>query len=165
MSAAQPFRVVVAGGGIAGLEALLALRELAGDRVALTLVEPRTELVLHALEPAEPFGAGHAGRLSIDEVAALAGADVVRSALATVDPLGRSVRTADGDRLDYDALVVAVGARPVVAVRAALTWWPGGGHEEFAQFLADADEGRFERVAFVCRRATPGSCRRMSSRS
>lgn len=149
MSAAQPFRVVVAGAGIAGLEALLALRELAGDRLALTLVEPRTELVLHALEPAEPFGAGRAGRLSIDEVAAFVGADVVRCALEAVDPLGRSVRTADGTRLDYDALVVAVGARPVVAVRGALTWWPGGGHEEFAQLLAEAEQGSVRRVAFV----------------
>ncbi|MQA75247.1 MAG: hypothetical protein GEU88_13040 [Solirubrobacterales bacterium] len=36
--AARPFEVVVAGGGIAGLEALLALREIAGERVSLTLV-------------------------------------------------------------------------------------------------------------------------------
>jgi sulfide:quinone oxidoreductase len=149
MSARQPFNVLIAGGGIAGLEALLALRELAGDRVALTLVEPRTELVVRALEPAEPFGAGQAGRLPIAEVATAAGAHVVRSALERVDPDARIVRTRDGDRLDYDALVVAVGARPIVAARSALTWWPGGRHEDFAQLLADAELGRVDRIAFV----------------
>ena len=30
--------VVVVGGGVAGLEALLALRDLAGDRIDLTLI-------------------------------------------------------------------------------------------------------------------------------
>ena len=149
MSAAHPFHVVVAGGGIAGLETLLALHELAGDRVELTLVEPRTELAIRALEPAEPFGAGEAGRVPIEEVAAAAGAHVVRSPLERVDPYARTARTRDGERLDYDALVVAVGARPVVAIRSALTWWPGGDRYAFAKLLSDAGRGRIDRIAFV----------------
>ena len=36
-------RVLIAGGGVAGLEALLALRHLAGDRVALTLLAPERQ--------------------------------------------------------------------------------------------------------------------------
>jgi len=148
MTAEQPFHVVIAGGGIAGLETLLALHELAGDSLALTLIEPRAELVLRALETAGPFGAGEAGRVSIDDVAATAGAQVVRSALAHVDPDAQTIRTRDGHRLDYDALVVAVGARPVVAVRSALTWWPGES-EAFAQLVADAEGGRVARIAFV----------------
>ena len=32
--------IVIAGGGVAGLEALLALRAMAGDRVRLTLIAP-----------------------------------------------------------------------------------------------------------------------------
>ena len=35
-----PFRVLIVGGGVAGLEAALALRELAGERVATTLLAP-----------------------------------------------------------------------------------------------------------------------------
>jgi sulfide:quinone oxidoreductase len=149
MTGIPPFHAVVAGGGIAGLETLLALHELAGDSLALTLVEPRSELVLRALEPAAPFGAGEAGRVSIDDVAATAGAQVVCSALEQVDPDAQTIRTRDGRRLDYDALVVAVGARPVVAVRAALTWWPDGAAEAFTKLLADADQGRAGRIAFV----------------
>jgi sulfide:quinone oxidoreductase len=149
MQGPQPFRVVVAGGGIAGLEALLALHELAGDQVSLTLIESRTELVLHALALAEPFGNGKAARLQIAEVAAETNAVVVRSMLERVNPDARTVVTSDGDRIPYDALIVAIGARPVVALRHALTWWPGDDHTEFARLIADAEAGRAERIAFV----------------
>ena len=42
------FRVVIAGGGVAGLEALLALRDMAGDRVDLTLLAPEAEFGVSA---------------------------------------------------------------------------------------------------------------------
>lgn len=41
----RPARVVVLGGGITGLETLLGLHELAGDRVDLTLVSPEPEMI------------------------------------------------------------------------------------------------------------------------
>jgi sulfide:quinone oxidoreductase len=149
MTGPSPLHVVVAGGGIAGLETLLALHELADERVAMTLVEPRSEVVLHALELAEPFSAGEAGRLAVDEVAAIAGADVVRSAVEAVDPNRRTVAAADGQRIGYDALVVALGARPVVAVPRALTWLPGGAHAEFRDLLDAVERGSVTSVAFV----------------
>ena len=39
-------RVLVAGGGVAGLETLLALRALAGDRVDITLVAPELRFIM-----------------------------------------------------------------------------------------------------------------------
>jgi NADPH-dependent 2,4-dienoyl-CoA reductase/sulfur reductase-like enzyme len=36
---ADPHRVVIAGGGVAGLEALLALRALAADRVTMPVAQ------------------------------------------------------------------------------------------------------------------------------
>jgi sulfide:quinone oxidoreductase len=38
-------RVLIAGGGVAALEALIALRELAGDRLDLTLLAPEPHFV------------------------------------------------------------------------------------------------------------------------
>ena len=57
-----PHRVVVAGGGVAGLEALLALHALAGDKVDLTLVSPTPDFVYRPLAVAEPFALGHQRR-------------------------------------------------------------------------------------------------------
>jgi heterodisulfide reductase subunit A-like polyferredoxin len=48
-------QVIVAGGGIAGLEAVMALRDLAGERVAVTLVAPDPEFTYKPLTVEEPF--------------------------------------------------------------------------------------------------------------
>ena len=48
-------RVVVAGGGIAGMEAALALADLAGDKAELSLVSRDREFVYRPLTVEEPF--------------------------------------------------------------------------------------------------------------
>ena len=53
-------RVLVAGGGVAALEVLLALRELAGRRVEVTLLSPDREFVYRPVTVAEAFGRGEA---------------------------------------------------------------------------------------------------------
>ena len=45
MSVPPPLRVLIAGGGVAALETVLALRALAGDRVKLELLAPDEEFV------------------------------------------------------------------------------------------------------------------------
>ncbi len=52
----QPLKVLIAGGGVAALEGLLALRELAGERVAITLLAPQEHFVYRALLTGEPLG-------------------------------------------------------------------------------------------------------------
>ena len=52
--------VVIAGGGVAGIEALLGLRAVAGDRVRLTLIAPDPDFSYRPLAIAEPFGLGRA---------------------------------------------------------------------------------------------------------
>src|SRR5690349_9859255 len=87
--ARSPHRVVIAGGGIAGLEALLALRALAGDRVELTLVSAQPDFVYRPLAVARPFGLGHARRTPLAEAARDAGATLKIAALESVDPGAR----------------------------------------------------------------------------
>ena len=77
MGVPRPLRVVVAGGGIAAAEVLLALRDLAGDRVSLTLVSPSDELILPALSVAEPFALGRAQRYALAELLTCVGGDLV----------------------------------------------------------------------------------------
>jgi sulfide:quinone oxidoreductase len=145
----QPLRVVVAGGGIAAAEVLLALRDLAGDRVSLTLVSPSDELVLPALSVAEPFALGHAQRYALADLLTRVGGDLVAGSLAAVDAPQREIHLTDGQTLGFDALVIAIGARPVARVQHATTWWPAGDPDSFGGLLRDLEEGYAKRVAFV----------------
>ena len=143
------FRVVIAGGGVAGLEALLALRDMAGDRVDLTLLAPETEFVYRPMAVAEPFGRGRADRHPLADIASEFEAELVQSALVEVDPAGGAAVTETGGRMPYDALLVAVGARSEPALRRALTWTPETDAELFGGLLRDLEEGYIKRVAFV----------------
>jgi sulfide:quinone oxidoreductase len=141
--------VIVAGGGIAGLEGLLGLRALAGDRIDLTLVAPDPAFVYRPLAVAEPFAMGHALQVPLERFASDAGATLVRDAVAEVDDAAGEVRLAGGETRRYDALLVAVGARPVDGVDGAVTWHPGGDADVFGGLLADIDEGYTKSLAVV----------------
>jgi sulfide:quinone oxidoreductase len=142
-------RVVIGGGGVAGLEALLALRALAGDRVALTLVAPDPDFSYRPLAVAEPFSLGRAERVPLETFTREAGAALVRDAIVGVDDAAGEVRLGDQSTLGFDALLLAPGARPVEGVPGASTWWPGGDPAAFGGLLRDIEEGYTKRLAFV----------------
>jgi sulfide:quinone oxidoreductase len=141
--------VLIAGGGIAGLEALLGLREVAGSRVSLTLVAPSPDFVYRPMAVAEPFAAGRARHIPLNEVAAHASAEVVVDAVELVDDGARRVRLRGGGTRAFDALLVAAGARVVAGVEGAKTWWPEGDPEIYGGLLRDIDEGYSKRLAIV----------------
>jgi sulfide:quinone oxidoreductase len=141
--------VVVAGGGVAGLEGLLALRALAGDRIRLTLVAPDPEFSYRPLAVAEPFALGHAHHVPLARFAEEAGAELVIDATAGVDDGRGELRLRDGGSRSYDALLVAPGAIAVEGIEKAVTWWPGGDPEVYGGLLRDMDEGYAKRIAIV----------------
>jgi thioredoxin reductase len=55
---ASPVRVLIAGGGVAALETLLALRDLAGERVSTTLLAPQPTFTSNAMSVARLFARG-----------------------------------------------------------------------------------------------------------
>jgi sulfide:quinone oxidoreductase len=142
-------RVLIAGGGVAGLEALLALHELAADRVALTLLAPEREFAYRPMAVGVPFARGHVQRHDLADVVRYAGAELLRGELVEVDPEQHSAALADGGRLDYDSLLVAVGAGSAPAFSRVRTWTPELDQEVFGGLLADLEEGYAKRVAFV----------------
>jgi sulfide:quinone oxidoreductase len=146
---AEPLRVLIAGGGVAGLEALLALHDLAGDRVELTLLSPEPDFVFRPSAVGSPFGRGHAERRPLADLAQTAAARVVAGELAEVDDGARCAVTATGERLEYDALLVAIGARSEAAYRSVSTWTPENDSEVFGGLLRDLEEGYVKQVAFV----------------
>jgi sulfide:quinone oxidoreductase len=142
-------RIIIAGGGIAGLEALIALHGHLGSTAEIELLEANTDLVERQRAVAEPFGAGPAPRFDLVRIAADHGAHLRPDRLSSVDPEQRRVRTVRGDTLDYDALLVAVGATPDIAVPGALTFSGPRDVAAFASLLDDLDAGRLQRVAFA----------------
>ena len=141
-------RVVIVGGGVAGLEALLALNSLAGDRVALTLVAPQPDFVYKPLLVEEPFDLGPAERHELGPLAEEKGAQFVLSAVTAVRPEDHVLELDDGSTLDYDYLLVAVGGRFRPALEGATTF-PTGGESFSADEVLDRAVGRDHRLAFV----------------
>jgi len=146
-----PHRVVVAGGGVAGLEALLGLRALAADRVALTLVSPTQDFVYRPLAVAEPFALGHPRRTPLVQAARAAGADFVHAPVERVDAESRVVHLGDGATLPYDSLVLATGAasEPAFAASGVMTWDDTSGVDALGGLLRDLEEGYSDRLAIV----------------
>ena len=146
-----PHRVVVAGGGVAGLEALLALHALAGDRVELTLLSPTPDFVYRPLAVAEPFALGHQRRTPLAEAARATGATFVQAPLVSVDAAAKTVQLGDGQALAYDALVIATGAaaEPAYSTGNVFTWDDTCEVEAVGGLLRDLEEGYSQRLAIV----------------
>jgi sulfide:quinone oxidoreductase len=143
------FEVVICGGGIAGVEGLLRLRRLAGDRLQLTLVCAEPDLVYRPLAVQEPFGLPGVRRYPLERIASDAGARWVKDDLASVDTAGRTIRTQSDAELPYDALLLAVGAREAPAYRHAYMFSDRRADETFERIVGDAEAGSVEAVAFV----------------
>jgi sulfide:quinone oxidoreductase len=146
---APPLNVVVAGGGIAGLEALLGLHQVARDRVRLTLVAPDADFSYRPMAVAEPFAMGRAHRVPLAQFAEATGAELVQDALERVDDGRREIRLRSGDARSFDALLVAPGAVAVPGLNGASTWWPGEHAERYGGLLRDLEEGYTKRLAIV----------------
>jgi sulfide:quinone oxidoreductase len=141
--------IVIAGGGVAGLEALLALRAWARNDARLTLIAPDPEFSYRPLAVAEPFALGHAHRVPLSQFAADTDAELIVDAVVGVDDAARELRLRDGGALPFEALIVAPGGRAVAGVKGATTWWPGGDADTYGGLLRDIDEGYAKRIAIV----------------
>jgi nucleotide-binding universal stress UspA family protein len=104
------FEVLIAGGGVAGLEAAFALQQLAADRVRVRVISVGTDFVYRPLAIGEPFNRSHAAHTPLAELVQEAGAELISDALVGVDADARRAQLASGAELDYDALLVATGA-------------------------------------------------------
>lgn len=145
----EPLRVVIAGGGVAALEGMLALRALAGAAVAIDLLAPEAEFVYSPTSVAEPFGLSDRRAYDLARIARDHGARLVRDSLAAVDSERRTAITGGGAEIEYDALLIAVGAQRVEAVPGALTFRGPADVARFRELLDRLTSDAVERVAFV----------------
>ena len=143
------FRVVIAGGGIAAVEGLLRLRRLLGDSFDLRLLAPDDDLVYRPTAVRQPFAFGPPKRHSLDRIAADNGAERIRDSLASVDRDARVVGTGGGQALEFDALLVAVGARQVPAYPHVGTFSDAEADETYQGVVQDVEGGYAKSMAFL----------------
>jgi sulfide:quinone oxidoreductase len=144
-----PFRVLIVGGGVAGLEAALAMRELAGDLVATTLLAPAAEFVYRPMKVREPFGYSEARRYPLDDISRDIGIELVRDAFKWLDPDERIVHTEAGEKLEYDALLLAPGAALRPRFMHALTLDDSQLDQQLHGLIQDVEGGYVHKLAFI----------------
>jgi sulfide:quinone oxidoreductase len=142
-------RVVIAGGGVAAIEAMLALRDMLGDGIEIALYAPRAEFAYRPLAVGEPFGAAEILRFDLGELAAKRNARFVLASVVEVDGEGGQIRLQDGDEVAYDHLVLAAGVKPLVGVEGAATFWGVSDEPSVAEVIRDLEMGRVKSLVFT----------------
>jgi len=143
--------VLIAGAGVAGLEAVLALRAILGDNVDITIVSPETKFVNSSMALNEPSKPHRRHGLALDDVASDLAARWHRGSVRSVDAERRIVLTAGGMELAYDKLILAVGVRFAHPTRAkaVLTYHGRCDGPAYRLLLRQLREGRITKLAFI----------------
>jgi sulfide:quinone oxidoreductase len=144
-----PTNVTIVGGGVAALEAMMALRRLAEERVAIELVTPTPEWSYRPMAVAEPFGLGEAKRYDLVRIARDHGAAMHLAGVQAVRPETHELLTWDGRTLDYELLLLAIGAQPTSALPGSVTVRGPGYTGRFRTMLEQLEQRRITRVAFA----------------
>lgn len=144
-----PFRVLIAGGGVGAIEATLALRDLAGERVGITLLSPGSELVYRPEAVGAPFAHPGARRYPLEEIARELDATLVTGELAWIDAAAQVAYPKAGTPLGYDALLVAVGASMRGRFAHTITLDDRSLDEQLHGLVQDVEGGYARRIAFL----------------
>ena len=78
-------RVLIIGGGVAGLEGTLALRALAGERVSTCVIAPEKDFEYRPLAVAEPFRAAEMRMIALRSLVSAAEAELIPARVTAVD--------------------------------------------------------------------------------
>jgi sulfide:quinone oxidoreductase len=148
-TAPAAFKVVIAGGGVAALEGALALRDLAGDRLSITMLAPDPDFVYRPMTVREPFAYGGAQRYTLSDMAKDIGVELREQSFAWVNPAACVAYTDSGEELPYDALLLALGARIHTRYTHAYTIDDRHLDDILHGLLQDVEGGYVRRLAFV----------------
>jgi sulfide:quinone oxidoreductase len=141
-------RVVIAGGGVAALEAAIALRSIAGLEPDITLIAPNPDFVYQPMSVGEPFAMGSTPRLPLAEFADSIDVDLRH---ASVEEVGKThaVLLEGGGFVAFDKLIVAIGAPRVAAYKNATTFRGDTDTQAVHGLIQDLEMGYVNKVVFV----------------
>lgn len=142
-------RVLIVGGGVASLEAVLALRDLCGDRVSVEVIAPNHEFTYRPFAVGEPYGAARVAHYDIKSLFGRCGAEFRLASVASVDCDRKQVSTHDGESIPYDYLVLAPGATRIWPVPGAITFWGLADELGVRDLLNDLRGGEVRSLAFT----------------
>jgi len=145
----EPLEVLIAGGGVAALEAALALRDLAGELTRVTVLAPDREFLYRPLAVREPFAYGRADRLPLAPILQEAGAEQLADRLASVDQDRGVALTEGGAELPFGAVLIATGALARPRYEHAVTIDAGRLDELMHGLVQDVEQGYVGSLAFV----------------
>jgi sulfide:quinone oxidoreductase len=142
-------RVVIVGAGVAGLECVLALSHLAPEHTDVTLIAPNPEFVYRPMTVREPFAHGAADRYPLQRIASDAGVRLLADELDWIDPERQSIQTKTGETIEYDALVLALGAHAHTRYKHAVTIDDRHLDTTLHGLIQDVEGGYVHSLAFV----------------
>jgi sulfide:quinone oxidoreductase len=145
----EKLSVLIGGGGVAALEAALALADLAPDRAEVTVIAPNSEFVYRPMTVIEPFAYGPAERYKLSSIVRDAGARHLEGELASVDAAKQTIQTKAGETLAYGALLLGLGARAEPYYEHALTIDDRHLDETLHGLIQDVEGGYVRSIAFV----------------
>jgi sulfide:quinone oxidoreductase len=143
------FQVLIAGGGVAAIEAVLALREQDPPRpLAMSMLAPDPTFRLQALSVAEPFG-GEVPTVDLERFCAEHDVEWRAQAVAEVWGGPQRILTDHGEEVFYDALLLATGARRHSVLPGSHPFRGGGDVGWFGVLLERLERGAIADVAFA----------------
>ncbi len=142
-----PFRVLILGGGPAGIEAALTLHE-AAPQIAVELLASDRNLVHDPLSVESPFTSGAVRSYPLHILLGDA-AHVRQATLASIDAAARTAWMQDGRPLGYDALLVATGCSARASVPEANVFHGRDGVRAMFEVMRGIEAGRVRSVGFV----------------
>jgi sulfide:quinone oxidoreductase len=141
--------VIILGGGVAALESALALSHLAPERTDVTVIAPNLEFVYRPMAVREPFGYGSARRYPLQRIVSDAGGTLLEDQLSWVDPEKHTLHTETGKAIEYDALVLALGAHAHARYEHAITIDDRRLDQTLHGLIQDIEGNHIHRLAFV----------------
>ena len=134
---------------MAALETVLALHDLAPELTDVTVIAPNPDFHYRPMTVREPFAQGQARRYPLAPIVSDAGASLICDELAWIDPENRIVHTKGEQELEYDALVLALGAKATPRYQHAVTIDAAHMDEILHGVIQDVEAGYIKRLAFV----------------
>jgi sulfide:quinone oxidoreductase len=116
------YAVAIVGGGVAALEAALALRARAGEELSIALIAPQERFVYRPLSVLEPFEPVERVTIDLAEFCAEQHIAFYRDSVASIASAPHVLTTEQGARIGYRKLLVATGAQPVDALPGTMSF-------------------------------------------